>query len=212
MATIGCLLAAGMRLADRQVSPIMIDFVFREKPELFWWLAIPLLLTAITFVTRRLLGGSRSANVESKTLHVPEGMRSWDQWLIVLLAPLLWWIGDSWAQFSEAAELIGTVLSGSAPQDDWFWLEALGSIVPEATTLLMFAYLILWVQLAWRRWRGLENGAALEVFMPASRLVTVWLSSLLLVATAAPVWCWLSLVLWTWPNQLPGEAWFLIHK
>jgi hypothetical protein len=189
----------------------MADFVFHEKPVILWWLAAPFLATAACYASNRLLGVDSPSASELRVVPEQATMRPWDQWLIVLLAPLLWWIGDRWELLRMVSVVVEKFLNGMATWQDFLW-EVADFIVPEAPTLLMFAYLLVWLQIAWRRWRRYDDDERHGESMPPSRLVVVWLASLALLATAAPVWGWLCFVLWTWPGQFPGESWLLLDR
>lgn len=210
VAVVASLLAAGMRLADRQVSPVMADFIFHEKPVILWWLALPFLATAACYASNRLLGTGSPTASELRIVPEQSPMRPLDQWLIVLFAPLLWWINDQWDNIRDIVELVLTLLGGM-PRDEFLWGVAT-IFLSDIATLLMLAYLLVWIQIAWRRWRRYDDDALHVESMPLTRLVVVWLASLALLVTAAPIWGWLCFVLWTWPGQFPGESWLLLQK
>jgi hypothetical protein len=211
---IASLLAAGMRLADRQVSPVMADFILHEKPVILWWLAVPFLATAACYASNRLLGVRSPNAAELRDVKERTPMRPWDQWLIVLFVPLVWWISDQWDSIRDVVELILKSLGGMA-RDEFLAMLFLSDVtlfLSDITTMLMLAYLLVWLQIAWRRWKGYDDHAGQWEQISPSRLVVVWQASLALLATAAPVWGWLIFVLWTWPGQFPGEAWLLLQK
>ena len=208
LTAVAALLVTGISLAQRQVSPIVADFVLGTKPPILWWLAAPFLMVAAAFVASRLMRHSTATSTQDDEARNNANARPLDQWLVILLLPLVWWVADRWGALRGLSETIWERIEGKSSWEDFFW--SLGeTVVFEAPTFLVLGYFLTWLQIAWQRCRRYDDvDGGLQTVAP-SRLIAVWLASLAILAMAGPVWGWLCFVLWTWPGQFPGESWLL---
>ena len=207
---VGALALLAHRLFANQISPILSDFILADKPS--WMLGLGVLLwwAAGSWLTQRMLRRGREP-AESLCVVLPTRVAPYlHESLPVLLLPLTWWGFREQETFRELAESIWRLSDGRVKWKDFVWTAI--DVVLQMSSLLILAYGLTWLQTAWSCWKG-HHPRSLELLPVATgRLAAVWLSSLALLALAAPVWAWLCFALWTWPTKFPGESWLLMQQ
>lgn len=185
MAALACLVVAGGRLFVTQISPFLGRYIWIDKPPLLWWLALLFLATAACWLTAMLLRvpcDSEATNTFRVTL--PSAPLLHD-WLLVLSLPAVWWA----CNLIETIQTLGSLMR-----------EMPGLLFGDVSTLLLLAYCLSWVHVAWRQWKG-HDASRLELARVSPwHVAAVWLGCAAIIAVGGPVAAWISFALWTWPT------------
>ncbi len=187
-AALAAVVVVGGWLFVTQISPILGQYIWIDKPPLLWWLGAVFLATAGSWMTSKLLRAPRGSDRVDTVQVTMSPAPLLHQRLFVLLLPAAWWV----------CELIDTIRYG-AP---------LGSLLREmpeflfgnVSSLLLLAYSLSWVQFAWHQWKGYDASQLELARISPWRAAAVWLGSAAVIAAGGPVAAWINFALWTWPT------------
>lgn len=184
MTSLAVVIAAGGWLFGTQISPFLGQSVWTGKPPFLWGVALLFLATASWWMTGLLLRapGESAAAIR---LHLPSAP-FWHDRPLVLCLPVLW-LASNW---------IDTIQSNwpLAPH------ELAELFLGDITSLLLLAFGLSWVQLAWHYWKGYDASCLELSRVSPWRAVAVCLGCAMVIAAGGPVAAWINFVLWTWPT------------
>ena len=202
LAALTATLAWGHREFRTSISPILGPFLLSDKPAILFWLGLAVAVVVACWATRQILCNS-AETYGTLTLTLPaRHKRPYDTWVAVSF------IAVAWAVIARLPWILPIFW-----QNGWrFFWESLQYIATDTEVLFMLAAVCVWLQIARNYRRGYDDRTVKVTRATYAQLISIWLAALGVTVTAAPVFAWLSFVLWTWRNQFPGEAWLLFRR